>query len=204
MKQLEKEFVDKIIIEFEKHFVIKREIKSQCKKYRIDLILQLKENKNVFFGIECKIPNKKKGEEIGRFINQAIVYSNALFEVEINIFKKIPIFICPPLSYNYFLMNEEELLIENHLFKVNDILSFKRDTLFHRDRHTKDDKHHSFNGFLGAFKIGEVRNFGGKEYYFSLSNKIIFSSKGRYIPLINIESKYLHLTNYNFIIKDYE
>ena len=204
MKQLEKEFVDKLVDIFSHHFIVKREIKSKCKKDRIDLVLQLKENTSVYFGIECKIPDKKRGEEIGRFIKQAIRYTTSEFEIETGEFKQIPIFICPPLSYNYFLMNEEELLVKNHLFNVNEISCFKRDTLFHRDRHTKDDKHHSFNGFLGAFNIGEVRNFGGANYYFSLSNKIIFSSKGKCIPYSNKESKYLHIENYNFLIKDYD
>ena len=39
----EKEFVDKIVIEFEKYFIVRRECWSKCRTKRIDLILQIPE-----------------------------------------------------------------------------------------------------------------------------------------------------------------
>lgn len=192
MKQLEKEFVEKLKPIFKKHFIVRDECYSDCKKNRIDLILQLK-NTDYFFGIECKIPNKKRGEEIGRFVEQAIRYTNYKFDVLKNktIYKKIPIFICPALSYDYFILNEKETLIKDSSVKLNQWIG--ENNLWHQDRHNRYCEHHTFNGFLGNWNIGEVRKISTKDYIFSLSNKIIFSS-----------IKGIHNENYNFIIKDYE
>lgn len=193
MKQDEKIFVDKLSKLFEKNFIVRRECKSKCGTSRIDLVLQIR-NTEVFFGVECKIPNKKRGEEIGRYIKQAERYTNMEFDVLKNkMFRKIPIFICPPLSYEYFLMNEfsENLDLKSNLFQhqKNDN-SF---SLWHQDRHTKYNKHHSFNGLLGAFNIGEVRKLFNNCYHFSLSNKVIYTSEKNYH---SGELKGLHVENY--------
>ena len=63
-------------------------------------------------------------------------------------------------------------------------------TKWHQDRHSEFCKHHSFNGFLGEFNVGEVRKHNDKNYFFSFSNNIIFSSKNgindkNYINLLN-------------------
>lgn len=185
MKQLEKEFVKKLIPHFEKYFLIKQECWSECKKYRIDIILQIPD-KNIFFGIECKIPNKKRGEEIGKFVKQAENYSNLKFDVLKNssTFLKIPIFICPSLSYDYFILNENQRIIIDSTVKLNQWIGINN--LWHQDRHNRFCEHHTFNGFLGCFNIGEVRKLNNKDFIFSFSNKIIFSSL-----------KGLHFENYN-------
>lgn len=186
MKKIEKEFVDKMEKIFENNFIVKREVRSECKKSRIDIVLKLDEN--IYFGLECKIPDKKRGEEIGRYIKQSYIYSNSKFEVEKNIFKKIPIFICPPLSYDYFILNEEEIIFNNQNY--------------HKDRHKKFFEHHTINGILGTFGIGEMRKTdatGG--YIFSMSNKVIFSNKRFYQCL---EKNGLHQNNYLFLNKKYK
>jgi len=190
----EQQFVDRIVLEFEKFFIVKRECWSKCKTKRIDLVLQIPQTE-VYFGIEAKRPDKKRGEQIAKYILQAMDYSRLEFDVKkdnLN-FKKIPIFICPALSYNYFLLNEhqEKLNVKSNLFKHYNDDSY---LLWHQDRHQLHDKHHTFNGLLGGFNIGEVRRNFDKSFYFSLSNKIIFTTEKNWHTK---EIKGLHIENYN-------
>lgn len=193
-KITEDEFVDKIVVAFEKHFIVKRECWSKCKTKRIDLILQIP-NTEIFFGIEAKRPDKKRGEKIAKFIQQASEYSKLEFDLEKNGYKyaKIPVFICPALSYNYFILNEHsaELNVKSNLhqhYKDNSHL------LWHQDRHLIHHKHHTFNGLLGGFGIGEVRKNFGNSFYFSFSNKIIYSTEKDWHTK---EVKGLHEENYS-------
>ena len=73
--------------------------------------------------------------------------------------------ICPPLSYKYFILNQEQQEIENKIW--------------HLDRHSEYHEHHTMNGFIGAFNVGELRKgFDKEKYYFlSFSNKPVWSSK---------------------------
>ena len=98
VKQTEEQFVDTVENYLKKHFNTQREIWSRCKNGRIDLVLNLP-NTDIYFGIECIIPDKKRGEKMGEFLKQAIRYSNYEFEIKPNVFKKIPIAICPALSF---------------------------------------------------------------------------------------------------------
>jgi len=177
----EKEFVEKLIPTFKIHFNVATEVWSECKTKRIDLVLTHKQNKNISFGIECKIPDKKRGDKIGQYLKQAIGYSKLKW-FNGKEYKKIPILLCPPLSYKYFILNEEEKIINNEIWI--------------KDRHSKNCKHHSFNGFLGALNIGEVRK-NDQGYYFVMSNKILFDNYGMYN--ITRENKGVHIDNYNYI-----
>jgi hypothetical protein len=159
----EQEFVDVLAYTFGKHFKVTLEVWSKCKNGRIDILLTYKDK--YYFGIECKQPNRKRGEEIGEFVKQAIRYSDYEFQVENGVYKKIPIFICPALSYHYFILNDE----------VTELNGKK----WHKDRHDSNFSHHSFNGFLGTFGIGEVRK-SGQNYYFSVSNSTIWKSNKIY------------------------
>lgn len=186
IKQLETEqdFVNKLIPTFSKHFKVETEVWSKCKNGRIDLLLNL-DNK-YYFGIECKLPNAKRGEQIGKYVKQAIRYSNYEFHIGNGIYKKIPIFICPPLSYKYFLMNQRETIIDNIDNVYCNGNKFKK---WHQDRHCENSSHHSFNGFLGEFNVGEVRRFDNVNYYFSFSNNIIYELRNgidekRYVKLL--------------------
>lgn len=166
----EKQFVDELCKKFNKTFTILREVKSQCKTSRIDIVL-IFENK-YFFGIECKIPDKKRGEEIGKYFDQAHRYTKLKWNIN-NEFKKIPILICPPISYNYFILNEKKIYLDT---KEYDLI---RTDSWHRDRHDELCKHHSFNGFAGVFNIGEVRKIENG-YHFVVSNKQLFIYKSYY------------------------
>lgn len=189
MENKETKFVDDCVIHFSKHFKCQREVWSKCKQGRIDIVLETSCGK--FFGIEAKVPERKRGEEIGNYIQQAMRYSTYEFEVKPNQFQRIPIFICPPISYKYFLMNETEMIYEGKKW--------------HRDRHEEDFEHHSFNGFIGTFGIGEVRNIGQRCFALIHSNKTIFSTKiepiydGR--NLIGRKIQGLHEKNYELLIQ---
>lgn len=181
----EEEFVKELIPTFSRHFKVTQEVWSKCKNGRIDLLLNL--NDKYHFGVECKLPNQKRGEQIGKYVKQAIRYNSYEFYIGKGIYKQIPIFICPPLSYQYFLMNQREVILNNI---DNVYCNGSLFTKWHQDRHSEFCKHHSFNGFLGEFNVGEVRKHNDKNYFFSFSNNIIFSSKNgindkNYINLLN-------------------
>ena len=176
MKESEKEFVEnKLIPILEKHFIVRKECRSECGKYRIDLILQLKYS-DVFFGVECKVPNAKRGEEIGRYVKQAASYKTVKFDIykDKSVYQSIPIFICPALSYNYFIYNHASEIFEH---ESNMILSHGVHDKWHKDKHDQFCTHHAMNGFLGsAFGIGEIRSTYHNNFNFMLSNYVIFSS----------------------------
>lgn len=165
-------FVDKLVLSLQKYFTIEKEVWSDCRKGRIDLVLTTKDGFK--FGVECKRNDNKRGEEIGEFIKQALRYKEYLFNGV-----KIPIFIAPPISYNYFIMNQYCKKIESDLW--------------HKDRHDENHDHHTVNGFLGALGIGEIRK-NSNYFYLSFSNKIIWSSQKGYKTGIE---KGTHLENYS-------
>ncbi len=174
-KVTEAEFVEKLTRFLSKYFTVKPERWSQCGNGRIDLIL--KHSWQIYFGVEVKRDDKKKGEEMGEFIKQAIRYTKYKFEVEDGIFKQIPILICPPLSYRYFILNEFSKAFPSYSGYNNG------NELWHQDRHPENCKHHSFNGFLGAFGIGELRSFISKyetSYFISHSNKVIWTNAAKW------------------------
>ena len=180
--ETEQDFVNKLIPTFSKHFKVTQEVWSKCKNGRIDLLLTL--NDSIYFGIECKSPNEKRGEKIGEYIKQAVRYSNYEFNVGGGIYKKIPVLICPALSYNYLLMNEDVIQIG--------------DKKYHKDRHEEYNSHHTVNGILGAFCIGEVRQSHSKKYIFSVSNKTIFTT---HVKWNSKEIIGLHEENYSKLLK---
>jgi hypothetical protein len=180
MNKAEEEFVDKLVVLFSKYFEVQREVKSNTRKDRIDLLLTI--DGKYHFGVECKTPNKKKGEKIAEYINQAKRYTTAEWEYRPNVFVKALIFICPPLSYNYFIMNEESKFIDG--------------IEYHKDRHHKLHNHSTMNSFLcGIANIGEVRK-KPLGYQFSFMNKPIFEHK--IYPHTGKDYSSVHEVNYNF------
>ncbi len=167
----EERFVEKLNSYLNKYFEVRNEVWSKCGNGRIDVLLKI--NPNIYFGIECKKNNSKRGEEMGEFVKQAIRYSKYEFEVEPKIYKRIPILIAPPLSYKYFLLNQKTELFKSHSAPNGN-------ATWHQDRHPDGNEHHSFNGFLGAWGIGELRK-GANKYgnfcFISSSNKTIWSSE---------------------------
>lgn len=104
----EKELVDKMVVQFSKYFEVQREVVSKCKKNRIDLLLTI--DGKYHFGIECKRPDKKRGEEIGEYVLQAKRYTTAEWEYRPSEFVKALIFIYPAL----YATNNIQLLRSRH------------------------------------------------------------------------------------------
>ena len=176
----EKEFVNRLEAKFKKYFEVQREVVSKCKKNRIDLLLTI--DGKYHFAIECKIPDKKRGEEIGKYIKQAERYTTAEWEYKPSEFVKAIVLICPPLSYSYFILNEQSTIIDG--------------IELHKDRHEELHDHHSFNGFLGVFNIGEVRK-KPLGYQFSINNKPVFEHK---IHPNGTDYTNVHIANYDFMM----
>jgi len=173
-------FVDKITKALQKHLKLQHEVWTDCRTGRIDLIATTSDGYR--FGVECKRYNEKRGEKVGEYIKQAERYSNCLFNGV-----KIPIFIAPPLSYHYLLMNQESKEIDG--------------VKWHKDRHNEEHEHHTMNGLLGVFRVGEIRkskDYNGNYFYFSFSNKPIWSSQLIYGTK---QIKGTHEVNYQNLLK---
>ena len=176
----EENFKNKLHAFFYPMFEVQREVTSECGKARIDMLLTV--HGTYHFGLECKKINKKKGEEIGEYIQQAHEYSKLKWRYRNGLFIQAPIFICPALSYDYLLMNEKTFVIDNQTY--------------HQDRHDKFHRHHTVNGMLGVWNVGDVRKnkFG---FQFSMNNKSFYD----YRSYRNDISAQVHEINYNTYIE---
>lgn len=181
----EEEVSIKIVRVLEKYFYIYPEEKSKCRNGRIDFILVCKKS-NVVFGLEIKKIDYKRGEDLGKLIKQVIGYVKMEFKVD-NFYRKIPIFIAPPISYDLLMCPGKMLVID--------------DIEYFSDRHSKTDTHHTVNGMLGVFNIGEIRKsstFKENYFHFVSSNKIIWTSKMEYGKNYSIG---LHKINYDHLMQ---
>lgn len=178
----EKEFVNRLALKFSKYFEVQREVVSKCKKNRIDLLLTI--DGKYHFAIECKKPDKKRGEEIGKYIKQAERYTVSWWEYKPGIYVRAIVLICPPLSFNYFCLSNKTTTIDG--------------IVHHIDRHDELHDHHSFNGLLGVFNIGEVRK-KPLGYQFSINNKPVFEHK--IYPHNGRDYSKVHEVNYNFMME---
>lgn len=163
LTETEFDFVTKVCTRLNEFMHIEREAWSDCKKGRIDVIAECKLTATRF-GIECKRSDKKRGEGLGEFMRQGVRYSQMTFGGS-----PIPIFMAPPLSNNYLALVDKRVTIDN----VEYIL----------DRHKPDNDHHTVNGLLGDFNVGELRKFyfNNKDYAkFIFSNKEIYSFKPKW------------------------
>jgi len=187
----EKELVDKMVVHFKKYFEVQREVVSKCKKNRIDLLLTI--DGKYHFGIECKKPDKKRGEEIGEYVLQANRYTKAEWEYRPGKFVKALIFIYPALSYNYFILNERSTIIDN---EDSVYCNGEKFTKWHQDRHSELCNHHTFNAFICKIaNIGELRK-KPLGYQFSFMNKPIFEHI--IYPHTGKDDSKVHEVNYNF------
>jgi len=180
----EKELEQAIIKVLQPYFSIRQEVWSKDHKSRIDFVLTCKLS-NAIFGLEIKKIEKKKGDEVGKIVEQCQRYTLCEFDINGN-YKRIPIFLAPPISYHFFICPEEMQTINGWEF-------FK-------DRHDKNHEHHSMNGFLGNFNVGELRTFyyNNKKYFrFMMSNKIIWTCQPEWNSS-NIRG--LHKVNYDFLL----
>jgi len=160
--QTEQQLVDSIEKYLSQWFHIQREVWSDCGKGRIDMIVECKLTA-IRLGIEAKLNDKKRGEKIAEHIRQSIRYSQMTFNGS-----QIPIFIAPQISSDYLAIVEDRKLIDG--------------IEWIRDRHGPQHEHHTANGFLGDFNVGELRSIKGKIPYwcFTFSNNPIYSMKKRW------------------------
>lgn len=180
------EVSQKIVRVLSGYFFMKPEVWSKCGKNRIDFIMTCKKSL-ASFGLEVKKIDKKRGNDIGELILQAQRYVKSEFKIN-GVYKRVPIFIAPPISYDILMCPDELLIHDGHEF-------FK-------DRHHHDHKHHTVNGMLGALEIGEVRTIKNDKFerYFNLtfSNQIIWTSKKQWG---SNEIRGLHQDNYDKLLK---
>lgn len=179
----ESELVNKFVSHFQNWFIVEREVWDDSRKGRIDLILTCKQTK-VRFGIECKKPDLKRGSGAGKIVMQAVWYSLMKFKGA-----RIPIFIVPELSKTHFVAPIERINLGggHHIYM---------------DRHHLDThNHHTFNGFIGEFNIGEVRkieSYSIFHYVFMFLNQEIYSTTKRHFDSDGIIG--LHQVNYDKLL----
>lgn len=172
----EKELVEKFIGHFSTWFNIQTEVYDDTGNHRIDMILTEKKH-GAKFGVECKRPGNKRGTDAGKIVMQCHEYSKTTWNK-----RHIPIFLVPQLSHNEFITPDFRYMIEKDGFK------------YVREKHDFYHKHHTFNGFLGTFNIGEVRKSVNNTYTFSFSNYPLFrTSYGLLVDYYNkIDAKLNH------------
>lgn len=197
-KTLEQEFADLVIGRLSKNFNVFEEQWDRTGKNRIDYIITEK-NTLLPFGVEFKTNDKKRGEEIGEHILQSMRYACSEFKVN-GIWRRIPILMCPPISFSYLQCPLEESL------KVEDSVYGNGKAEYFHDRHKRNDPHHTVNGLLGALGIGEIRTIKREDYKtkkerqymrFSFSNKPLWEEAPEYLET---EPKGIHQKNYEFQI----
>gem|GEM_PF-1393559 len=190
MDQSEKEFSLIVVNRLSQWFNIREEQWSDCGKFRIDYIIQDKNFTNVYFGLEFKKSDYKRGENIGSHILQSMGYSTKLFPTSNGNYQRMPILVCPPISYNYLQMPE------NKSKRIDKHFNLPKDVEYFHDRHDKHCKHHSGNGMLGALNIGEIRTTVQDQIqriYFVMSNQTLWTSETEWGTNI---AKGLHKVNY--------
>lgn len=156
----EDELVDSFVKHFSKWFDIEREVRDDNKIGRIDILMQCKVSE-VIFGVECKNPDLRKGTDVAEVIMQAVQYSRLSFHG-----KRIPVFLVPSISHNQLACAKERKVIEGKEWIL--------------DKHDQNHRHHTVNGLLGKFNIGEIRRIGlngGAFYDFTFSNQVIYTTK---------------------------
>lgn len=184
---VEDHILDKTLPHFAKYFNIRREVWSVDGKSRIDVVLIHKTTPELIIGVEAKKADYKRGDNIGEHILQAFRYTLSDFLLDGNR-QKIPVALLPPLSYNYLIM-KDAVIVENGVE-------------YFADRHDLTSEHHTVNGMLGAFGIGEVRrrnepvaNFHRTQLGIYFQNREIWQDRrGR-------KTDYVHMINYSRAIK---
>lgn len=177
----ENELTSMFVSHFSQWFKIEPEQWSDCGKGRIDYIITCKKSEAVF-GVECKRPGNKKGTGAGDIILQCVKYSLMTFKGV-----RIPVFLVPAFSKNQFVCPID---------KITHTDGFH----YYKEKHNQEDHtHHTFNGFLGAFNVGEIRKMTPEKWptyhIFSFSNQVIFSTKHYGNQMVG-----LHQKNYETLI----
>lgn len=195
---IENNLVLALVNKLKPYFYVELEVWSTDSKSRIDVVLTDKKY-GKSLGIESKAIDYKRGNDLGIHILQSMRYVTSEFITNKGV-QKLPIFICPPISYNYLMCPVPE-----SRFEANGV--YGKPAEYYHDRHPKNSTHHTVNGMIGAFGIGEVRTLTdyGKQYiYFTMSNKIVWDSRPIWDEqnrcFSKTEVKGLHLENYEKLI----
>jgi hypothetical protein len=159
------------------YFIIEREIKSVCGRYRIDYVLQCKESKKLF-GLEVKSEKRMRGNDFGKYLKQASNYSDCEWYSKFGKVK-ILIFITPAISNSFINITKMEYLNGKEIYY---------------SQHDRNHEHSNVGGLIGQIcNIGEIRSFKGyygNDYFaFMYRNKTLWSSR--------LKGK-IHEVNYNF------
>jgi len=194
----EKIFATTIVERLSKNFTVLEEQWSKCGKNRIDYIL-IEKVTGLPFGVEFKQNDSKRGEEIGEHILQSMRYASSEFLVN-NSWQRIPILLCPPISFNYLQAPMMSSV------KIDKNINGNWDAEYFHDRHDRHAPHHTVNGLLGSLGLGEIRSIKREDYStkkelqymrFSFSNKPLWDEAPDYLQKT---AKGIHLKNYEFQI----
>lgn len=184
---VEGDIVERTLPFLKPYFNVYREVTSVDGHSRIDLVLVHKLVKELISGVEAKRIDDKRGQSIGEHILQAFRYILSDFIID---GKKvtIPVALLPPLSYNYLIM-KDNVLVDG-------------DVEYFSDRHDLTSEHHTVNGILGAFGVGELRkrfeprlDSYREQLGFWFQNREIWQNKH------GCQIDYVHLINYSRALK---
>lgn len=173
----EKDLTTKLAVYLSDFFEVSTEICCDCKACRFDMVLTCRKSQSKFI-IEMKKNTRKRGSEMAQHIDQAMRYR--LHKID---GKHYPVLVAPGYSF-------EKIRLAYDLHPV--------DKNYSVDLHSDQDIHHTFNGYLAHFGVGEIRkrNFTPDPYYRFIFNNIeLFScNRNRY------GSTGLNHVNYQYIL----
>jgi len=149
---MENDIVNKAIKHLSAYFFVDTEVWSRRGKSRIDMVLvHLSDISNKYpIGVEFKINEKKQGKDLGKWLKQAIRYTEADFVK----YGKMLIITYPQISGLYM---EEGIRMAKHPFENSGIYGY----------------HHNVNTFLAQFNVGELQYYIRDDKYYY---RIVFNA----------------------------
>jgi hypothetical protein len=153
MRTDEKDLQDKITLYLSRYFEIEKEVWSEDRKSRIDIVMihKIDITKQYPIGIEIKTDSKKTGSSLGAWLQQAITYTLKSFIK----YGKLMIITYPQIS--------SKCMDEGSLMSKHDVNGY--DTLAHQ---------HNVNTFLGHFNLGELQKYRRGTHQFC---RVVFNGK---------------------------
>lgn len=134
----EKELQNKIAVYLSQFFDVELEVSSTDHKRRIDMVMIHKSDiiKAFPVGIEIKTDDKKTGSNLGKWLNQAIDYTQKEFIG----YGKIMVITYPQIAGQ--CLEEGRLMHPHNVYEYGDFAC-----------------QHNVNSFLAQFKIGELQKY---------------------------------------------
>lgn len=179
----EKELQEKLFIYLSKYFHVYSEIYDITNKFRIDLIIVHKSDllKKYPIGIEIKINEKKRGNDLGKWLKQASNYSNLNFKG----FGKCLIMIYPPIQLNYL---REGFLMNNHEGNKEKTDNVIKNIPAENQNEAQFCGSNNISTFLGSFNIGEIlKTTNNKDLYFHYKGQILYETIFNKLRINNID-----------------